>query len=124
MTFGVFDRLHPGHEYFLRTASAQCERLVVVVTPNSVVRELKNHAPRESESKRINNVRQLMPEAEVVLGDAIPNSWEVLAKYRPAMVFLGYDQQDIAQELEKLKVHFTYIDAHKPEKYKSSLINK
>ncbi len=122
MVFGVFDGLHKGHEYFLHTASSQCEKLIVVVTPDSVVYELKHHAPRHSEHERAENIKKFMPDAEVILGDAVVNSWKVLEKHKPGTIFLGYDQQDIATELEKLKMPFVILEAHEPEKYKSSLM--
>ena len=123
MVFGVFDNLHKGHEFFLRESARQCKRLVVVVTTDNVVLELKTHAPVQTASARADTIKNLLPEAEVILGDAVIHSWRVLADQKPDVVFLGYDQKDIAVELEKRKFPFLFIEAFEPETYKSSLLS-
>ena len=122
MVFGVFDNLHKGHEYFLSESVRQCERLVVVVTPDSVVSELKHHTPQQTASVRIDAVKKIFPGANVILGDVIIHSWRVVAEQKPDVVFLGYDQHDIAIELKKLKLPFHFMGAFEPKIYKSSVL--
>lgn len=124
MLFGVFDHLHPGHEYFLREAAGQCQKLIVVVTHDTLVRELKDHSPKQSARERMRGVKESMPEAKVVMGDKHLGSWEILKKYKPDIVFLGYDQENIVSELKKMKIQYEFINAHHPKKFKSSLLNK
>jgi len=123
MVFGVFDGLHPGHEFFLRTASGKCDRIVVVVARDTTSNELKRHLPRQGIKTRIKKVKADFPEADVVMGDTDINTWKILDKHKPDIIFLGHDQQEIAKELEKKNLKYEFIDSHEPEKYKSSLLD-
>lgn len=122
MIFGVFDGLHPGHEYFIGKALHECEQLIVVVAQDSVALELKGRTPKFTELERQATVKKLYPKTQVVFGDSTMSSWKVLDEHRPDIVFLGYDQQGIEKALEKRNIAFTYIDSHEPKKYKSSLL--
>jgi cytidyltransferase-like protein len=121
MAFGVFDSLHNGHEYFLSEAKAKCLDLIVVVTVPEVVRLLKNKVPRHSLEERIEAIRAFDSSCTVVAGDTTLGGWEVLKRYAPDVVYLGYDQQGIASEMDKLGIAYEFIGSYFPEKYKSSL---
>lgn len=122
MVFGVFDGLHPGHEFLLREASARCEKLTVVVARDEEVLDIKKKLPRNQEQDRMKRIKEFFPEAKVMLSDKERGSWQVLHDHKPDMIFLGYDQQGIASELEKQKVPFIFLEPHEPHKYKSSLM--
>ncbi len=122
MVFGVFDRFHKGHEYFLSQAHTQAEQLVVVVTLPEVVESIKKKAPFDAFEERIGNIKKFNLDFRVVPGDKELGSWQILKDHEPDIIFLGYDQQGIARELDRLNFPYLYIDAHYPEKYKSSLL--
>lgn len=44
-TAGVYDMFHIGHLNVIRNAKAQCERLIVAVSTDELVREYKNKTP-------------------------------------------------------------------------------
>jgi glycerol-3-phosphate cytidylyltransferase-like family protein len=46
---------------------------------------------------------------EVVIGDTAINSWSVIKKYKPTVVALGYDQDELRQNLEE------YIESAYPD---------
>ncbi len=120
VVFGVFDLFHSGHQYFLTQSRSKCEKLIVVVTPDSIVREFKGKDPIDSFEKRMRAVQEFGNDYVVVAGDSHAGSWNIFSLYPPDVVFLGYDQQGIASELEKLHVPYVYIDAYKKEQYKTS----
>lgn len=122
IVFGVFDRLHKGHEYFLSEAKALCGHLTVVVTLPEIVMLMKKKMPRQTLEERLEAIRNFDTAFNVVPGDATMGEWNVFEKYKPDIVLLGYDQQGIAKELDRLGMKYEYIDAHFPERYKSSLI--
>lgn len=124
MVFGVFDGLHPGHQYFLTDAQKRCEQLIVVLTQSEMVLSMKGFSPHHSYTDREQAIKNFNPQVIVVPSDEILGSWQVLKTHQPDMVFLGHDQHGIAKELEKISIPFTYLDAHHPEKYKSSLLLK
>ena len=147
MVFGVFDNLHPGHEFFLLEAAKDCDELVVVVTLPEIVSLLKGKTPKKSLEERIGDIRDFFADKKilsrtgveleffVVAGDKEIGSWNILKQYKPDVIFLGYDQQAIARELDKLKAlvlpkleatsfgvfSYKFIESYEPEKYKSSL---
>jgi FAD synthetase len=122
MVFGVFDVFHPGHVYFLNEAASRCEELTVVVTHPEVVMLLKNKNPRNSLEERVCAVKKNDDRYNVVTGDSTIGGWQVLRDNQFDIIFLGYDQQGIAKELDRLKVNYEILDSHYPEKYKSSLL--
>jgi cytidyltransferase-like protein len=122
MVFGVFDNFHPGHEYFLSSAKNKCTELFVVVTLPHVVKLIKKRVPHHALEQRIENIKNYDARLSVVEGDAVLGAWNIFKMYNPDIIFLGYDQQGIARELDKLGMLYEYIDAHYPEKYKSSLM--
>lgn len=124
VVFGVFDGLHDGHKYFLTEAAKQCEKMIVAVTASEAVLHLKGHLPRYKYVKRVAAIRAFNPKLEVIHGDRTLGQWTALKKYVPEIVFLGHDQQAIAEELIKLHVHFIFLNSHHPEKHKSSIIHK
>ncbi len=122
MVFGVFDGLHPGHHYFLSEAAKKCEELVVAVTLSEVVSLLKGKFPKYDYHERVREITKFNPQLKITPGDLTLGEWNVLKEHQPNIIFLGYDQQGIARELEKLNKPFIFLPAYHPEKYKSSLM--
>lgn len=123
MVFGVFDGFHPGHRHFLTEASRRCQKLIVVVAVEEMIRLQKKRLPRYGYGERAERIKAFDPELVIVPSDAAPGKWRALREYDPEMIFLGYDQQALAQALTPLDRSFVFIGAHHPDRYKSSLIN-
>ena len=123
MVFGVFDGLHEGHKHFLSEAAKGCDELVVVVAPSETAGMLKGRAPKRNFKERAEAVAAFGQKFLVVSGDITLGAWSVLEKHRPDMVFLGYDQGGIAEELKRRGVPFTALPPYFPERYKSELLN-
>ncbi len=123
LVFGVFDGLHEGHKYFLSQAKARCEKLLVVLTQNTVVERFKKKHPKHEFEERFETLRSYDPDLTILQGDPEPGSWVILENAKPDIVFLGHDQEALAEELKKHHLPFEYIDALEPERYKSSILN-
>ena len=123
MVFGVFDGLHEGHKYFLTQAAEQCDELFVVVATDEVVEKFKEHPPRQRYEERVRILTEFKPGFKILPSDAVVGSWEVLERIRSDIIFLGYDQQGTAEELRRRGVPFSFLEAHHPERYKSSLLH-
>ena len=121
MVFGVFDGLHEGHKYLLTEAAKLCDELVVVVTLDEAVATLKGHLPQQRYKERVAAITAFNPTLKIVEGDPALGEWTVLKTHKPDMVILGYDQERIAKELRLASVFYKFVDACKPEQYKSSL---
>lgn len=128
--FGVFDGVHEGHRVFLKQARECGDYLVAVVTRDEVVELLKGRKPTRDLILRIKEVGETGLADEAVEGDARSGSWEVIGKYKPDVIALGYDQLDLKTALlqffreQDLEVEVMVMSPYEPEKYHSSLLNK
>lgn len=124
MVFGVFDGFHQGHRFFLERASKQCATLIVVVALDAVVARMKHHAPRHTFDVRAKEIRTHNPKLIVVPSDATLGAWGVIKQHAPDIIFLGYDQIALKNALDDIHMPYALIDAHYPEKFKSSILHK
>lgn len=122
LVFGVFDGFHEGHKFFLKEALKRTDELLVVIASDVAVQTLKGKSPRMSFSERARTVSDFDNRIRTIQGDDEQGSWRVLKNAQPDIVFLGYDQTAIADELKKLKVRFDFIESHEPHVYKSSIM--
>jgi FAD synthetase len=129
MVFGTFDNLHPGHENYFLQASRFGALLIVIVARDKNVLQIKGRLPRQTEMDRVKGARAALKKLNIpgraVLG-GLKNRWQVLKKYQPKVIALGYDQQ---VDLKKLKSELSQarlfckikrLKAYQPERYKSS----
>ncbi len=123
MVFGAFDGLHEGHRHFLRAAKDSCEELVVAVAPDEVIATLKGRSPKEMLHERMEKVKSEDSSYVVVSGDSTLGTWETLETHAPNIVYLGYDQEAIRNELDALGIPHRTLEAHEPERYKSSILS-
>ena len=127
MVFGVFDGLHDGHRHFLREAKRHGDYLIAVVTPDHIVHELKGHLPESHIGDRIERMIHEGFADRVVEGDHEQGSWHILRRHKPGVVAVGYDQDVLRKEIERvaadfgLDIEIKSVSAHKPETHHSSL---
>ena len=130
MVFGVFDGLHDGHRHFLREAKRHGDYLIAVVTPDHIVHQLKGHLPEKDLGDRIEHLLHEGLADRVVQGDDELGSWGVVRRHKPSAVAVGYDQDVLKKELERiasdfgLDIEIKSVSAHKPETHHSRLLKK
>jgi len=128
MAFGTFDFLHPGHLFYLKKAKALGSRLVVVVSRDANAKIVKGRKPLNREVDRLEMVRQLRLVDEAVLGDRQLRKWQVIKKFRPTAIALGYDQWASIPSLRKqldeegLQPRIVRIKPFKPKRNSSRRI--
>jgi FAD synthetase len=129
MVFGSFDVLHEGHRSLFRQAKMYGDLLFVVVAKNSTYERLRGYMPVHGEHERLRVVRQEPLVEQALLGDA-HDVYRVIGAVRPDIICLGYDQEAFVDKLEEslkkygLNATIVRLEAHYPEKYKSSLMKK
>ena len=129
MVFGVFDGVHEGHRHFFEEAKKFGDELIAVVATDEVVEILKGKSPINNLAKRVAHVEAEDGVDEAVVGDMEMGSWDIVKKIRPDVVAVGYDQKELKENLESSLSDFDWqleiktVSAHKPRKYRSSLLN-
>jgi len=96
---GVFNIIHPGHEFFLKKSKEVGDYLVVVVANNRTARLTKKY-PVLDQEKRKKNLEKLGIADRVVVGDE-KDFMKVVRKEKPDVIALGYDQEMSESELRK-----------------------
>ncbi len=99
MASGVFDLIHPGHISYLNQAKSMGDHLTVVVASDATVRK-KKHEPVTPEAMRAMIVGSLKPVDEAIVGGE-GDIFDTVAKVRPDIIVLGYDQNFSEEDLAK-----------------------
>ncbi len=99
LAFGTFDRMHPGHVWFLQQAAALGDVLLVGVARDAHGLQLKNKRPHQKETERLASVCARPEVFEAHLCDEHLGSFELINRFQPDLIALGHDQDDLAQEL-------------------------
>jgi len=121
MVFGTFDLLHKGHEYFLKTARALGDYLVVVVGRDNNVEKFKASRPVDDENKRLSTVSSLEFVDEAILGRTDHDIDKILKERKPDIICLGYDQESFGIE-KKMKI--VRLKPYNETEFKSSILRK
>lgn len=131
MVFGTFDILHEGHLDFFRQAKKQANHLTAVVARDIFVKKAKGKLPRNSEEKRVSNVRKSGTVDKVILGSRTHNFYRTIRTHKSDVIALGYDQKPSIYKLKKdLRRHrlsnikIVRLKPYQPNKYKSSKLLK
>lgn len=129
MVFGVFDGIHEGHRQFLKEAGTHGDYLIAVIAQDHIVKQLKGHLPKIELRGRFEALKKEDGVSKVVIGDAEIGGWEVVKKYRPEIIALGYDQHLLKKNLEERLKEFDWrpeikvMSAYEPNKYHSSILS-
>src|SRR3989338_10530126 len=100
LVFGTFDVLHPGHLRFLKTAF-EYGRLIVALTPDVMCRYYKGRLPCRTYEERKRCLEKISYIHKIVPADMRSGSFRIVAKLRPSVIVLGYDQELLRSHLVK-----------------------
>lgn len=92
-TQGVYDMFHVGHLNLLNNAKACCDRLIVGVNSDSLVREYKHKTPVIGEQDRRLIVENIKAVDETVIADTLDKK-VMLDRLHFDAVFIGDDWKD------------------------------
>lgn len=127
MAFGTFDHFHAGHEACLKQAKALGDALIVIVARDKTVKKIKGKLPDFSEKERVKIIKQSSIADKVVLGE-YRNKYEVIRRFKPNIIALGYDQFAFTFGLAKFLIDhemdtkIVRLNPYKPAVYKTSLL--
>jgi len=129
--FGVFDGIHEGHLFFINEAKKLGNHLVAIVARDNIVKELKGKSPKYNEAERVNELLKINDIDLVLLGDPKIETYYVLKEVKPNIVYLGYDQKALLDNLNKVikngdlsEMEVICGKPYNPEIFHSSILNK
>jgi len=129
LAFGTFDHFHAGHESYLKQAQELGSYLIVVVARDETVKKIKGDFPDQTEKERQAAIKKMRIADKVVIGNST-DKYEVIKKFKPDVIALGYDQFAFTFKLRKYLIDHRYsskivrLKSYKPEVFKSSLLKK
>jgi len=129
MVFGTFDGLHKGHLSFFKQARGFMKNsfLVVSIARDKNVFKIKGEYPHLSEKERMSLVKKSGLVNQVILS-GVENHIPHIAKVRPQIIALGYDQKAYVRNLKKdlknkgILVKIVRLKPYKEKIYKNHLL--
>jgi FAD synthetase len=100
MASGVFDIIHPGHIFYLQSAKALGDELVVVIASDRTV-EMRKRRPIMCQEDRAKVVGALKPVDKVVIGKDTGDVFDTVMEIEPDIIALGFDQGFDEKDLER-----------------------
>ena len=126
-TTGVFDLFHIGHVKILQKAKSLCDKLIVGVSTDALVKKYKNKKPIIPFSERVEVIKNNKC-VDLVVSQNSLDKFKNWNKLKYDVMFVGDDWyatkkwRDLDQEFRKLGVKIVYLPYTK--KTSSTKINK
>lgn len=129
LVFGVFDGVHDGHRDLFRQARLHGDYLIAAAAPDNVVQQLKHRLPKLPLLERLKNLAAEADINEAIAGDELLGSYNVIRSRVPDVIALGYDQNELREDLESRKDEFDFefeivmLEPHRSDELHSSIFN-
>lgn len=129
LTCGTFDILHPGHLHVFEKAKEYGDKLIVVLSRDATVLEVKGSLPYYNEEERIRMLESIHSIDEVRLG-SLNDPYAIIEHIRPDVIALGYDQLVFVDKLAKkitefgLSTQIVRLSPFREDRYKSKKIKQ
>ncbi len=113
-TQGVYDMFHIGHLNLINKAKESCERLIVGVNADSLVREYKKKNPVISEDERCEIVKNIKAVDDCIITHTL-DKIEMHEKVGFDVIYIGDDWKDNERwkkttiELKKINVDVVFL---------------
>lgn len=129
MIFGTFDVLHIGHVKFIKKAAEFGEKLIVVISRDQTVEEVKDKKTFHNEEERREVLEAIKGVDKAILGN-FEDKYKVIREEGPNVIVLGYDQVHFVDKLEKkleefgLDTQIIRLEKYDEGQHKSSKIRE
>jgi FAD synthetase len=126
---GVFDILHLGHIYTLKTAKSFGDILVVIVATNSTALKMKKNRDIYHDEKQRQELVSSLSFVDLSLIGKEGTLYDTVSFVKPDIIALGYDQSHDEKEIQKncfergLRLNVVRLSSTIP-KIKSTLIKR
>ena len=111
ITFGAFDAFHVGHLNLLRRAREKCDKLIVCVSDDEYIREIKKTEPLFKYEDRYEIVNAIKYVDYVDVQGLFFTKENAIKKYKPDVIFVGNDwtpETFTGEELGVLVIYLPY----------------
>lgn len=114
----------------LKEAKSLGDYLIVVVAQDHIVEHLKGVLPTIKLTERFEHIQNVDGVDKVLIGDAHLSTWQVVKRYQPDIIAIGYDQEMLKRDLEKHLTKIGYqpeikkLSSFEPDIRHSSIIKK
>jgi len=122
LVFGTFDLLHEGHVSFLEQASRMGDMLIASVSRDAFVKNWKGKTPLNPEGARLRRLLDSGLVSRACLSDQKPGTYEIIRRVKPELICLGYDQDELKEDLKAwmeeqgIEIPIHRMKYHPPEK--------
>lgn len=130
LVFGIFDGIHPGHISFLRQAKRYGDFLIVAVGRDEAVKKLKNKPSKHTLRERLDMVGSIRYVSKAIPGDKEQGSYRVIQSEKPDIICLGYDQEELGDDLKRwlkeknFSILLKTLKPYKHKEYHNSILTK
>ena len=113
----------------LTEARRHVDALIAIIPSDDTVYRLKGKRPMYAWTERAQTLSASGLVTGVHIGDETLGEYHVLDEIHPDVIFLGYDQTDLKKDLERYQAlrPTPYVlhplPPHRPDQFKSSLLN-
>ncbi len=114
-TAGVWDLLHVGHINILRNCKAMCDKLIVAVSTDQLIEEVKSKTPVIKFEERCEVIRAIKYVDVVVPQEDYEDKLGAWKRYKFDVMFVGDDWhstlkwKQIEEEFKKIGVKIIYL---------------
>jgi len=129
LTFWAFDIAHKWHKYYLSEAKKYGDILITIIGTDANIKKIKGFFPENSQKKRLSEIKKFKISDKVEIWSN-KNPMEVIEKYSPKYICIGYDQKWFVEMMrnyiskKNISLEIITISSYHPEKFKSSLLKQ
>jgi glycerol-3-phosphate cytidylyltransferase len=109
ITFGAFDPLHLGHIFLFQNAKKQCDHLIVVVSTDDYIKNVKKYTPKFTINQRIKALLSIKEIDRVLYQENENSKKELIQALQPDVIFVGSDWTPETFKGEGLGVEVVYL---------------
>lgn len=109
ITWGAFDPIHLGHLRLFAAARGQCDRLVVCVSTDEYIRQVKGREPRFDFYTRLQSVEQVLQVSEALAQSPEFDKAEAVRYSGADVIFVGSDWEGKDWDGARLGLPVVYL---------------
>ncbi len=130
LMFGAFDNIHNGHRNAFEQLINNGFNIIICLAIDEDILRRKGRLPLQAFNQRKEALVAIKGIKQVIAGDYQEGAFSAINILKPDVIAIGYDQDELGRAIQDwMKINQTQIElisleAHRPDKYKSSIIRE